>query len=178
MPQKQELIESIYLYPRKIAYALVRPIDMNAVAICEDIKEFIKQHEIKKKNGQDYTENDIRFMLNDSCRAIMLSMFDHFSELTTSPKTIELLLSKETNDISEDLERLLFLENLGYTDQLTKEAITLLKEYKGTEYEIMIKLIIRKHLITNKELSYSKKQHIIDMIFGKNSRKQFLINKE
>ena len=117
-------------------------------------------------------------MLNDAARAIMLSMFDHFSELATSTKSFELLIEKTTNDISEQLERLLMIESTGNTDQLVKEADSLLRIYKGTEYDMMIRLIVRKHLLTNKELTFRKKQQVIDKIFGKEYRKFFLVNKE
>ena len=108
----------------------------------------------------------------------MLSMFDHFSELATSPKSFDLLMRKGTDDISESLERLLMIESTGNTDRLIKEAEGLLKEHQRTEYDTMIRLIVRKHLLTNKEMTYRKKQQVIDKIFGKEYRKYFLINKK
>ena len=174
--QKNDLIDSIFLYPRKIVFAILRPLDMNVKDICQDILDFTRKNEIKKKNGQEYTEKDVLEMLNDYARAEMLYMFDHFSEFATSPKSYELLMKKQTNDISEQLERLLMIENIGNTDQLIKEAESLLKIHKKTEYETMIRLIVRKHLLTNKSLTFSKKQQIIDKIFGKENRKYFLLN--
>lgn len=176
--QKNDLVESIYLYPRKIVFALLRPLDMNLKEICKDILDFAEQNNKKKKDGSDYTNDDILQMLNDSARAIMLSTFDHFSELATSPKSFDLLMAKKTEDISESLQRLLMIESTGNTDRLVKEADSLLKDYQRTDYDTMIRLIVRKHLLTNKELTYSKKQQVIDKIFGKEYRKYFLINKE
>lgn len=178
LTQKNDLVESIFLYPRKIAFALLRPLDMNLKEICEDLLEYAKQNGKKKKDGSDYTNDDMLEMLNDSARAIMLSMFDHFSELATNPKSFDILMAKNTEDISESLERLLMIESIGNTDRLVKEAEALLKEYQRTEYDTMIRLIVRKHLLTNKELSHSKKQQVIDRIFGKGYRKYFLTNKE
>ena len=176
--QKNDLVESIYLYPRKIVFALLRPLDMNLKETCNDILDFAEQNNKKKKDGSSYTNDDVLEMLNASARAIMLSMFDHFSELATSPKSFDLLMKKSTDDISECLERLLMIESTGNTDRLVKEAEVLLKEYQRTEYDTMIRLIVRKHLLTNKELTYSKKQQVIDKIFGKEYRKYFLLNKE
>lgn len=176
--QKQDLVESIYLYPRKIVFALLRPLDMYSKEICKDILEFAEQNGKRKKDGSDYTNDDILRMLNDTARANMLSIFDHFSEIATSPKSFDLLMAKNPVDISESLERLLMIESTGNTDRLVKEADSLLKEYQRTEYDTMIRLIVRKHLLTNKELTYSKKQQVIDKIFGKGYRKYFLINKE
>lgn len=178
LEQKNNLVKSIYLYPRKIVYALLHPIDSDLKAICEDVITFTEKNSLYKKNGQKYTDDDILKMLNDYARAIMLSMFDHFSELATSPKSFDLLMDKGDDDISEQLERLLIIESTNNTDRLVKEAELLLKDHKGTEYVAMIKLIVRKHLLTNKELTFSKKQQVIDKVFGKEYRKQFLINKE
>ena len=151
---------------------------MNLKEICKDILDFAERNNKKKKDGSSYTNDDVLEMLNDSARAIMLSMFDHFSELATSPKSFDLLMEKSTDDISECLERLLMIESTGNTDRLVKEAETMLKEHQRTEYDTMIRLIVRKHLLTNKEITYSKKQQVIDKIFGKGYRKYFLINKE
>lgn len=177
LAQKNELVESIYLYPRKIVFAMLRPFDMSLEEICRNILEFAEIHGNKKKNGQKYTREDIVNMLNDTARAIMLSMFDHFSELATNSKTVNLLVNRNVNDMSENIERLLMLENNRDTDRLIKEAEELLRKYEGTEYEIMIKLIVRKHLFVNKELKVNRKNQIIDKIFGEGYRKHFLINK-
>lgn len=174
--QKNELVDSVYLYPRKIVYALLRPLDMNIKDLCGDILEYAKQNEKKKKDGSEYTETDIMKMFNDSARAVMLSMFDHFSELATSPKSYELLINKKAEDMSERIERLLIIESTGNTDYLTKEAESLLKECQGTEYDTMIRLIVRKHLLTHRELLFSKKQQVVDKIFGQGYRKYFLMN--
>lgn len=176
--QKKDLVESIYIYPRKIIFALLHPYDININDICNDLLNLTEQSGIKKKDGDKYTIDDILKMLNDHARATMLGMFDHFSELATSPKSLDLLMSKNPTDISESLERLLIIEVSGDTNRLLKEAAALLKKYQGTEYDIMIRLIVRKHLLTNKELTPIKKQQVIDKIFGEGYRKQFLINKE
>lgn len=177
--QKRELVDSIYLYPRKIVFALLRPLDMDLQEISDDIFKYTEEKNKRKKNGQKYTREDILDMLHDFARAAMLSMFDHFAELATSPKSFELLINKDVQDISEQLERMLIIESTGNTDRLVKEAEGLLKAHQGTEYETMIKLIVRKHLITNKELTFSKKQQVIDKIFGEGYRKHFLLtNKE
>lgn len=177
LTQKNYLVDSIYLYPRKIVFALLRPLDMNLKEICKDILDFAEQNNKKKKDGSSYSNDDVLEMLNDSARAIMLSTFDHFSELATSPKSFDLLMERTTDDISECLERLLMIESTGNTDRLVKEAEASLKKHQRTEYDTMIRLIVRKHLLTNKEITYNKKQQVVDKIFGEKYRKYFLLNK-
>lgn len=174
LEQKNALVESIYLYPRKIVFALLKPVDENLNEICNDILTFTRETNKVKPNGEEYTKDDIIELINDSARATMLSIFDHFSELATSYKTIELLLNKPTNDFSEKIEQLMMIENTGNTDNLLRTANLLIKEKNGIEYDIMVKLIVRKHLLTN-NLPSNKKQKVIDTIFGKKYRKDFLL---
>lgn len=175
--QKKKLIESIYMYPRKIVYAMLRPLDYNAEFLCKDIMKFIDENDIKKKNGSKYTEKDVKEMLNDNARATMLSYFNHFAEFSTNTKSVKLLVDKEITDISENIMRLMIIENSNNTDLLLKEADGFLKKHKGSEYSIMAKLIVRKHLLTNKELPFDKKQQICDKVFGKAARKDLLLSR-
>lgn len=173
--QKQTLVNAIYAYPRKIAYALLRPIDLNLDAICDNMVFFAQKNRIVKKDGSMYTKSDFREMVVDYSRATLLGMFDHFSEICTGPKTIDLLKQKEISDISEEIERLLITENSGNTDALLKEAEFLLKKHDKIDIQIMVKLIVRKHILCTPELLFSKKQQLIDRIFGKSARKSLML---
>lgn len=176
LTQKRELVQAIYNYPRKIAFAMLRPLDMNLDEIKKDLLNFVKRENIKKENGEEYSEKDILDAIQDSARATMLSVFNYFAEISTSPKSLELLLEKDTEDVSEMIQRLMIIESYGNTDALLRESETLLKTYSKTEYEVMIKLVVRKHLLTNKDLPFSKKQQVVDRIFGREARKRFLIS--
>lgn len=173
---KKELVDVIYSNVRKIVYSIIEPIDSDLDLICDDLIAFARQHNKKKKNGDEFTKNDILKMLNDTCRAIMLSIFNHFSEIATSSKTVDLLKNNTTTDLSEKLFRLLVIENSGDTQLLIKEAKKLYDTYEKTNYKIMIQLIIRKHIWTNKNLAYSVEQSMIDTFFGPKYRKEFLLN--
>ena len=176
LTQKRELVQAIYNYPRKIAFAMLRPLDMNLEEIKKDLLDFVKRENIKKENGEEYSEKDILDAIQDSARATMLSVFNYFAEISTSPKSFELLLEKSAGDVSEMIQRLMIIESCGNTDALLREAETLLKTYSKTEYEVMIKLVVRKHLLTNKDLPFSKKQQVVDRIFGRDARKRFLLS--
>lgn len=173
--QKRALIESIYMYPRKIVYAMLRPLDVNKKEICSDILQFINDNDLRKKNGGEYTERDVEEMVNDTARATMLGLFNHFIEISTSPKSYSLLMEKEETDITEQLMKLMVVENSGNLDLLIKEAESLLKLHKNTEFDIMIKLIVRKYLLVNKNLPFAKKQQMIDKIFGQWAKKELLL---
>lgn len=172
--QKEQLAKLIYLYPRKIIYEILRPVDMYIKEKCKDILDILEKEGLTDENGRKFTEEDIIGYFQDASRAITLGCFDHFAELATSAKTIRILTDVETEDTSEDIERLIIIENTGNTEAFIKEAERLLKQYKGTEFEVMIKIIGRKHLLTNKAIPYNVKQKAIDKIFGEEYRKTFL----
>lgn len=171
LAQKKELVESIYAYPRKIIYAMLKPIDKRAEELCDSLLIYIEENGITKKNGNSYSKEDIVEMFNDYARSEFLGMMDHFAEICTSSKTFSLLTEKITSDYSENIQKLLILENSGKTDLLFREAESLLKDTKSDDIRIMVKLVVRKHLICNRDLPFSKRQQIIDKIFGKHARK-------
>lgn len=171
LTQKRELIDAIYTYPRKIIYAMLKPIDKNFDALCNEILNFIEISGISKKTGEAYEKDDIRELFNDYFRAEFLSVIDHFSEICTSTKTISLLTDKEITDSCEKIQKLLIIENSGNSDMLLREAEKIIKDYKDPDIVIMVKLIVRKHIICNRGLPYRKKQQMIDKILGKQANK-------
>ena len=174
LQQKQVIINSIYSYPRKIVYALLRPYDTHFDDICDDLLAFTAERRITKENGSPYTREDFRELLNDNARATMLSLFDHFAEMCTSMKTMRLLVDRKPEEISEQLERLLVIENTGNTEVFIKEAEAIMKGNSDPNIQLMVQLIARKHLFCNKNLSFNQKQKLIDKIFGKGMRKVYL----
>jgi len=169
--QKEEIIDVIYSYPRKITYALLRPIDIHVDIICDEILNFLSDYKTKKA----YTKNDIQRMLTNYSRAVFLSMVDHFTEICTSPKTFPMLEAKDISEESEMIERLLIIENNDNSELLLKEAESIIKSNTTAEAKLMAKLVVRKYIFSNPELSFNRKQQFIDKIFGKKMRKSFLL---
>lgn len=107
-------------------------------------------------------------------RAASLSLYNHFAEICTSPKTTQKLVERDSTDAIEKIARLLIIENSGNTDELLKEAEAVIKHSKDMNTRIMAQIVVRKHLLYNKKLSFSKKQQLVDRIFGKSARKTLL----
>lgn len=145
----------------------------------EEKKALVAEHNTAKtKEDRDRITGIINFM--DSVEMAVIISGDDDEEAKFAAQGLSISAHRaKMNEIKDgSLERLLMIESTGNTDRLVKEADSLLKEYQRTEYDTMIRLIVRKHLLTNKELTYSKKQQVIDKIFGKGYRKYFLITKE
>ena len=174
--QKDNLIESIYTYPHKIAYAELEPLQENIENICSDILKLAEESGAKKRSGKPYSKEDILEIINDYARCMVLNIYNHFAELCTSLKTIKLLYDKETIGANQWLEKLMIKENADDTESFIKEAETFLKSTNDNFIKQMIRLVVRKHLLCNPELSHSKKQQIIDKFFGESARKSMLLS--
>lgn len=175
LSQKQELVKAIYSYPSKIIFALLKPIDDAFDELCDKLFQIAKDSNAKKKNGQVYTINDIQEMLVEYGNGAVLGTYDHFAELCTSPKSIDLLCECDIDGINRRLLRLLVIENSGNTDLLIKEADHVIKAYKDDDFRYLVCIIMRKHLLFNTRLSSSRKQRIADKFFPAAMRKELLM---
>ena len=68
--QKSEIIDFIYSYPRKIIYALLRPIDTHIDELCDMLLAYAAETGKKKINGSDYTHDDFQNMFFDYARCL------------------------------------------------------------------------------------------------------------
>jgi energy-coupling factor transporter ATP-binding protein EcfA2/predicted phosphodiesterase len=176
LTQKEQIIESIYSYPHRIAFAMLKPIDENIEKLCDELLDFAQRTKSEKKAGVAYAKDDIFDIIVSCSIAMILSLYDHFSELCTSPKTIDLLLAKSYTESNKQLERLMIIENSGNNEKFVREAERIIKTSKDETYNHMVRLIARKHLLCNPNLPFYKRQQIIDKFFGKEARKEMLMS--
>ena len=174
LEQKQKLIDMIYSYPHRIIYARLQNIEMNYDEICDDIKEFIRIFDIKKKNGDSITDEDIHNKIALFGNMLVLSYYDHFAELCTSHKTIDNLIKNDYSCFTKELERLIIIENSGDSELFLVEAEKMLNSKKDPYARFLIKNIARKHLLCNRSLPFDKKQRINDKLLGESYRKELL----
>lgn len=173
--QKDQLINSIYSYPHKIVFAMLKPIDEKIDILCDELLAFTQRNKIEKKSGVAYNKEDILNLFISYSNALILSIYDHFSQLCTSPKTIDLLSAMNYAETNKRLEKLMIIENYGNTEVFMKEAEGIIKTSKDEVYNHLVKLVVRKHLLCNPELPYNKRQQIVDVFFGKDARKAMLL---
>lgn len=174
LSQKRKLVNCIYEYPKKIIYAILNPIDEKADDMCDEAIRLIKEENKQNNNEEEYTRQDIMRLLTAYSQAILIYFLNHFAELSTSMKTLNLLLERNTEDYCERIEKLLIIENSGNTESLLKAAYSMING-KNDLMIMMAKIIVKKHLLTNKNIPFNKKQQLIDKIFGDSYRKDFLL---
>ena len=80
----------------------------------------------------------------------------------------------QTADITEEIEKLLIIENFGNFELLLKNSEKLIKRNKDIDIQNMVQMIVRKYLLCNPNLTFSQKQQMIDKVFGNESRKTFM----
>lgn len=175
LSQKEQLRKCIFSYPHKIAYAILKPVDENYEIICDDMLKWTLQNDFRKPNGKPFQIEDIKNMFINLSRAEILGIYDHFSEFCVSDKTLQFLLESEENS-NRKIQKLLLLENSGNIERFIKYAESLVHEFDKSTKLTYVLLVIRKHLLCNSNISFSKRQQIIDKFFGKSYRKEMLIS--
>ena len=150
--------------------ALLTPI-LTSCAIC---CWHMRRKQAKRRATALITPMMIFKICSLTTRAASLSLYNHFAEICTSPKTTQKLVERDSTDAIEKIARLLIIENSGNTDELLKEAEAVIKHSKDMNTRIMAQIVVRKHLLYNEKLSFSKKQQLVDRIFRKSARKTLL----
>lgn len=175
--RKREYVYYIYTYPRRIIYGMLRPIDIHIDEICKEITDYANDNDIRNKKGGEYTPEDIRTSIQNISRSAFLGLYDHFSELCSTTKTIRMLTSRESDDASESIERLLMYEKCGDSESLLKETETLLKKKTDPNVRFMARLIIKKHLLDNKRINKRTKQSMVDKVLTPKRRRNIIEDK-
>lgn len=175
MPVKESIVAAAYAYPSKLAYQYLKPINDNYGKICDDLMKYAFENDLKKKNGLPMTRDDVKDIVAAIGMAMLLSTYNHYAELCTSPKTIH-LLDKPVTDISSETQRLFFFEMAGNTDAFLKEVEIAQKDNKSPLFKYLSRKIVKKHLLVNPGISNKKRQFVIDKLMGGKGKKELLIN--
>lgn len=164
--EKKELIKLIYSYPRRIAFAMVSPIDKDYETICDELYKYCNSSESKEISNRSYTKQDIEEMIMSLCYSTILGLFEHFATICTNSKTIKFLLDKDIVDDSERLERIFIVQNSNDADRFIKEAEIGIGSESSTVV-FLTKLIVKRYMFINKTLPHNKRQRIKDIFFTK-----------
>ena len=171
---KNELVKSIFSFPNKIIFSLLEPVSNNLDDICAQIKNYADEIYKINNTGKLLTEEKIVEMLSESARCIFLSVYNSFSELAVNRKSLSMLLSYQSTSIANEFFKLSILDNSGNTDEFFKEVERFIKKHNKPNLRILVQQLVRKHLICN-NISQSKKQRIVDKVWGKHARKKIML---
>lgn len=175
LDRKEKLKNAVYKYPDKIVYAMLAPLNNSFDDLCNWFVEYVNDNNIKKENGKEYVRDDIVDFLQGYGIAIVLSLFQHFSEMCATENTVEFMTHGEYEKNTNKLQKLSMLELEAPSKDFIKEAKNMLTNSDDWLFKHMIRLIVRKHLIVNKTIDFKEKQYIVDTFFGKVNRKKYLL---
>ncbi len=163
--KKLDLAKGIYEYPNKICNEVLHEVDSNFSYILKDLLQYCEENNIEK--GQDKIINQIQI----EAEMFILNLFDMVARLSTNSKTIKVLDSIEFKNINNSILNVMMFENLGNFNEFTKRADGIYDTSKNPLVKSMIKMIIRKHFLCNKDLKQvGNVQRVADKYFGQ-SRK-------
>ena len=172
--EKNKLASNIYSYSRKIAFAILSPLNENFDEICEEFYTIVSTDEFLEKHNKQISKKDIEEMFISYSQAVLLGLFDHFSELCTNSKTKKYLFNNEIEDYSEQIFRLMISKTIANSELVLSEAEKAIKTNDELT-KMLSRMIVKRYLVINKNISNNKKQKIKDKIFTetlKNSNKK------
>lgn len=163
--EKLEIVKDLYSFPNKLCNQILLNVDKN---ITETIDDLMKYCETKKIN---LTKTDILYELEKSAQYFILNCFDRVARLSTNEKTINILDTQNMNTINYKILNIMMHENLGKFKPFAEIADKIYTDSKNPIVKTMIKLIIRKHFLVNKNLKQvGYVQMIADKYFGNNRK--------
>jgi hypothetical protein len=169
LKEKQKIINLMYSAPNRILYALFKPCDEQYEKIIDEIMVFAVSIGSKK------SREDIEEIINKSAVNICLTIYDNIAFFGANNETLQLLNKYDMQNSNYKIANLIMEENGGTTDNFVDKAIKL-KEEKEDIFTInLIRLIVRKHYITQ-TVDYRVMSKIADKIFSQSSKKQVLIS--
>ena len=159
--KKLDLAQGIYEFPNKICNEVLHEVDTNFNYILKDLLQYCEENNIEK------SQDKIIMQLQIEAEMFMLNLFDMTARLSTNSKTIKVLDSIEFKNINNSIINVMMYENLGNFNEFTKRADNIYDTSKNPLVKTMIKRIVRKHFLCNKDLKQiGNIQRVADKYFG------------
>lgn len=163
---KINIVKGLYAFPNKIAQEVLSEVDKHFNEVIDDIIKYLKENNITKFSKDDIVKN-----IQTEAKYFILNLFDMTARLSTNAKTIKILDSAEMKNVNYEIINIMMNENLGNFVAFTKKADVLYDKSKNLFVKSMIKIIIRKHFLCNKNLKQiGYVQSVANKYFGNNRK--------
>ena len=170
--QKQAIVNTLYTYPNKLLYFMLKDIDKNY----DDIICDILKSKPKTRKGLLITKDMLDRELQNQSIAYILSIYDFIATTATTIKTISDLekfdYKKNTN---YRLQNLMMKENIDETKSFFEGAEQIFNDSKLNITKQMTKLIVRKYFMNHEVEMHGDAVRVIDKFFGDSERKNIQI---
>lgn len=165
--EKIRIVDCLYRLPNMILYAILKPAEDTYEELIEKLMEYVNSLELKAK----IEEHDIKKIVNDSTIAMCLSVYDNLAFHCANNVTIPVLDNYDLSNSNYSIMNLLIQENGATTDTFIDKAYKMAKESNDEFLHHLIRLAVRKHVITHDELDFRKLDKLSTPILIQGKRK-------
>lgn len=172
---KQKIVETIYVYPNKIAYQLLKYLDGISD---EKFNQFVK--EVNSSGEKKFDKNDIKHLLYKLCLGFILTFYDSCANIATDKNTLHLLekYKPNINYYTYDVQNLMLYDIMGNVDKFIEKIKAIKSDIlndrdsdakSNTTLYNLIMLVAHKFLVTHKQLPLKQDQYLRNNFFYKRS---------
>ena len=170
--QINHYVNSIYQFPNKLLYSLLKPIDD------ELIKELVSDP-ILNSGVTEFSIEKMVSEIQDMSKGIILSVYNLVARYSVTSKTFKALTKFDYNqNLNYKMQCAMFFDELGKTEEFGGIIVDIYKNTKNKAIKNMVKKMYFKHLIFNR-VSYTKEiQSHISIIFPEINKPQKFPNRK
>lgn len=171
---RNEFVKAIYSFPNRILYFWLKNIDDNIEDIIEEL--CVMMYKNSSSDDNDNIKEDVIAFLEDIITAMILSLYDSISAISTNEVTIKYLeeFSYQVNT-NYEIQNIMMHETLDNIKQISKKVHGLYNKTNIYIVKLMLKKIVRKYfLIHINDYSYSEMQKLFGNCFTDEEKKQYL----
>lgn len=171
--EKKAIVTILYVYPNKLLYFMFKDIDKNYERIINDA---LSKHPTTKR-GQLITKDMLDKSLQNQSIAFVLAIYDFIASASATGKAILELNSKFdfTQNTNYKIQNIMMEENNGNFNSMADKAEKLFKKTDLEMVKQMLRLIVRKHFLTNNIALYGNAQHIASIFFEEEEQRNLQI---
>ncbi len=170
--EKALITNTLYSYPNKLLYFMLKDVDENFSKIIEEILK----KEPRTRKGLLITEDMISKELQDLSMAYILSIYDMISMTSATQKTINDLEKFDyMRNTNYRIQNLMMQENVANFRTFAKRAEDIFDSTDQNIIKQMVTLIVRKYFIYHNVELHGEAIHIVDKFFGSGQRKNLQI---
>jgi hypothetical protein len=170
--EKQKIVELMYSAPNRILYALFFGFEQKYDETVAELKSLVDSFE--EIEGSISIQN-IEKIINQVAIGLCLGLFDNVAFFGVNNDTLRRLDSFDLKNSNYKIQNLIMAENGATTGDFTERAIRLNENENNPFSTSLIRLVIRKHLLTH-DVDYKIIDRITSTVFPSSSKTQLLIS--
>lgn len=150
--EKIRIVDCLYRFPNKILYAVLKRAEDKYDQIILELKEHFDSLDLERKPNED----ELKRVVNDLSIALCLSLYDNLAFCSANSATMSVLDSYNFTNSNYSIMNLLMQENGTSTNEFVNKAYKLAQESDNEFLHHLIKMVVRKHVITHDEINYKQ----------------------